>query len=98
MARTVASLIGGRARAGAPGGTLEIPNPTRLVDVVATARLGDPTTFVEACAAARDAQPRWARVPAPVRGRAIQQLGRLVEDNAETLARIMTLEIGKPVA
>ena len=46
MARTVASLIGGRAREGAPGGTLEIPNPTRLVDVVATARLGDPTTFV----------------------------------------------------
>ena len=98
MARTVASLIGGRAREGAPGGMLEIPNPTRLVDVVATARLGDPTTFVEACAAARDAQPRWARVPAPVRGRAIQQLGRLVEENAETLARIMTLEIGKPVA
>jgi len=98
MARTVASLIGGRAREDSPGGTLEIPNPTRLVDVVATARLGDPTTFVEACAAARDAQSRWARVPAPVRGRAIQQLGRLVEDNAETLARIMTLEIGKPLA
>ena len=34
MARTVASLIGGRAREGAPGGTLEIANPTRLVDVV----------------------------------------------------------------
>ena len=33
-----------------------------------------------------------------MRGRAIQQLGRLVEDNAETLARIMTREIGKPIA
>jgi aldehyde dehydrogenase (NAD+) len=33
-----------------------------------------------------------------VRGRAIQQLGRLVEDNAETLARILTREIGKPIA
>jgi aldehyde dehydrogenase (NAD+) len=53
---------------------------------------------VEACAAARTAQLGWARVPAPVRGRAIQQLGRLVEDNAEALARIMTLEIGKPLA
>jgi acyl-CoA reductase-like NAD-dependent aldehyde dehydrogenase len=98
MARTVASLIGGRAREDAPGGTLEVPNPARLADVVATARLGDATTFVEACAAARDAQPDWGRVPAPVRGRAIQQLGRLVEDNAEALARIMTLEIGKPLA
>jgi alpha-ketoglutaric semialdehyde dehydrogenase len=95
---TVASLIRGRAREDAPGGTLEVPNPTRLVHVVATARLADATTFVEACAAARDAQPAWACVPAPVRGRAIQQLGRLVEDNAEALARIMTLEIGKPLA
>jgi len=98
MARTVASLIGGRARDDSPGGTLEVPNPARLVEAVATARLADATTFVEACAAARDAQPAWAHVPAPVRGRAIQQLGRLVEDNAEALARVMTLEIGKPLA
>ena len=40
---------------------------------------------------------RGRRVPAPVRGRAIQQLGRLVEDNAEALARIITREIGKPM-
>ena len=98
MARGVASLIGGRAREDAPGGTSEIANPARLVDVVAMAGLADATTFVEACAAARTAQPAWAHVPAPVRGRAIQQLGRLVEDNAETLARIMTREIGKPIA
>jgi aldehyde dehydrogenase (NAD+) len=98
VARTVGSLIGGRAHEDSPGGTLEVPNPARLSEVVATARLADATTFVEACAAARQAQPAWARVPAPVRGRAIQHLGRLVEDNAETLARSMTREIGKPLA
>ncbi|MGA9161352.1 MAG: aldehyde dehydrogenase family protein [Actinomycetota bacterium] len=98
MARAVASLIGGRVREGAPGGTSEISNPARLTDIVATAALADATTFVEACAAARTAQRAWGRVPAPVRGRAIQQLGRLVEDNAETLARILTREIGKPMA
>ena len=98
MARTVSSLIAGRAREDAPGGTQDGPNPTRLREIVATVGLADATTFVEACAAARNAQPDWARVPAPVRGRAIQQLGRLVEDNAETLARIMTREIGKPIA
>ena len=37
-------------------------------------------------------------MPAPVRGRAIQQLGRLVEDNKEALARLVTREIGKPYA
>jgi len=37
-------------------------------------------------------------VPAPVRGRAIQQVGRLVEANKEALARLVTQEIGKPYA
>jgi alpha-ketoglutaric semialdehyde dehydrogenase len=98
MAHTVSSLIAARAREDTPGGTQDIPNPARLGEIVATVGLADATTFVEACAAARNAQRDWARVPAPVRGRAIQQLGRLVEDNAETLARIMTREIGKPIA
>jgi alpha-ketoglutaric semialdehyde dehydrogenase len=98
MARTVSSLIAGRTREEAPGGTQDVPNPARLDEIVAIVGLADATTFVEACAAARNAQRDWARVPAPVRGRAIQQLGRLVEDNAETLARIMTREIGKPIA
>src|SRR6266498_1370734 len=98
MPRTVSSLIAGRAREGAPAGTQDIPNPARLDEIVATVGLADATTFVEASAAARNAQRDWARVPAPVRGRAIQQLGRLVEDNAETLARTMTREIGKPIA
>ena len=35
-------------------------------------------------------------MPAPVRARAIEQLGRLVESNHESLARIITGEIGKP--
>ena len=97
MARTVSSLIAGTWREEAAGGTLEIPNPAHLDETVASARLGDATTFVEACRAAREAQNAWARVPSPVRGRAIQQLGRLVEDNAEALARILTREIGKPI-
>jgi acyl-CoA reductase-like NAD-dependent aldehyde dehydrogenase len=58
--------------------------------------LGDAATFVAACEAARAAQREWAAVPAPVRGRAIQQVGRLVEDNKEALARLVTREIGKP--
>jgi len=97
MARAVSSLIGGTWRDDAPGGTVEIPNPAHLDETVASAGLGDATTFVEASRAAREAQIAWARVPSPVRGRAIQQLGRLVEDNAEALARILTREIGKPI-
>jgi alpha-ketoglutaric semialdehyde dehydrogenase len=97
MARAVSSLIAGMWRDDAASRTLEIQNPAHLDETVATVRFGDATTFVEACRAARETQLAWARVPSPVRGRAIQQLGRLVEDNAEALARILTREIGKPI-
>ena len=76
MADVVASIVGGRPVSGAPGGTRVVPN-ARLGEVVAEAALGDPETFVRACDTARAAQGGWAAVPAPVRGRAIQQLGRL---------------------
>jgi len=96
-ARTVTSLLDGSAGGDAPGGTLEIANPARLEETVVEARLGDAATFLDACRRAKTAQPNWAAVPAPVRGRAIQQLGRLVEDNAESLSRLITREIGKPI-
>src|SRR5688500_1921043 len=95
--RTVTSLLDGRPVEGAPGGTLTIPNPARLEETVADARLGDAGTFLESCRRAKAAQPAWAGVPAPVRGRAIQQLGRLVEENFEALSQLITREIGKPI-
>jgi acyl-CoA reductase-like NAD-dependent aldehyde dehydrogenase len=95
--RTVSSLLNGRAVDDAPGGVRTIVNPARLDDVVAEARLGTASTFLEAARLAKTTQPAWAAVPAPVRGRAIQQLGRLVEENKEALARIVTREIGKPI-
>src|SRR3954453_13616815 len=95
-ARTISSLIAGSAQSGAPGGTQRNVNPARTDEVVAEVQLGDAGTFVDATRAARAAQENWARTPAPIRGRAIQQIGRLVEDNKEALARIVTREIGKP--
>ena len=77
---------------------IESRNPANLADLVAEVELGDPAAFVEACRAARAAQPEWAATPPPVRGRAIQLVGRLVEDNKEALARLLTREIGKPYA
>src|SRR5688572_21009484 len=96
MSRTIASRIRSELREDAPGGTLTSTNPAKLDDVVAEVRLGDAATFVDACRAAKDAQAGWAATPAPIRGRAIQQIGRLVEDNKEALARLVTREIGKP--
>jgi alpha-ketoglutaric semialdehyde dehydrogenase len=92
--RTVASIVGGEIRA--EGERIESRNPANLDDVVCEAVLADAGVFVDACRAARSAQREWAAVPAPVRGKAIQQIGRLVEENKEALARLVTREIGKP--
>ena len=64
--------------------------------MVAEVALGDAAQFVAAARAARAAQPAWADVPAPVRGRAIAHIGRLIEENKEALAALVTREIGKP--
>ncbi|GIF69610.1 aldehyde dehydrogenase [Asanoa ishikariensis] len=72
-------------------------NPARLDDVVAEVPLTDAAGFVAACRTARAAQRGWAAVPAPVRGQVIGNLGRLVRANLETLAQLVTREIGKPI-
>ncbi|MBW4719945.1 aldehyde dehydrogenase family protein [Saccharothrix obliqua] len=73
-------------------------NPADLNDVVAHVELVGAEEFAEAARVARHAQPAWASVPAPVRGQVIANIGRLVEANAEALARVVTREIGKPLA
>jgi aldehyde dehydrogenase (NAD+) len=78
--------------------SLRSTNPADLTDVVLETAAADPGAFAAACAAARGAQRAWAATPAPTRGRAIQQIGRLVEQNKEALARLVTREIGKPYA
>ncbi|MEA2291954.1 MAG: alpha-ketoglutaric semialdehyde dehydrogenase [Solirubrobacteraceae bacterium] len=95
---TIASIVAGRPRSDAPGGRLTSTNPANTSEVVAEVLLGDAQTFVDACRAAREAQPAWAAVPAPARGRVIAQVGRIFEANKEALARLVTREVGKPYA
>ncbi|MFI7463309.1 aldehyde dehydrogenase family protein [Nonomuraea sp. NPDC049646] len=76
----------------------ESTNPARPGEVVARVGLADAAAFAAACRTAREAQREWAKVPPPVRGRVISSIGRLVEANAESLARLVTREIGKPYA
>ena len=92
----VTSVVAGSA---VPGGrTVASTNPAHLDQVVGHVELAGADVFVAGAEAARKAQEAWAAVPAPVRGRAIAHIGRLVEDNAEALARLVTAEVGKPYA
>src|SRR5713101_3066190 len=96
MASTLVSIIDGRPAEGSPAGTVSSPNPSRLTDLVAEVELADASTFAAACAAAKRAQQLWAGIPAPVRGRVVAAIGRIVEANKESLARLVTRELGKP--
>ncbi len=73
-------------------------NPAHVEEVIWRGSLATADQFAAACAVARGAQSGWAEVPAPVRGRVIAQVGRLVEANKDALARLVTREIGKPFA
>jgi acyl-CoA reductase-like NAD-dependent aldehyde dehydrogenase len=78
--------------------TYESRNPADLADVVAKVELASAADLVEATRRAGVAQRGWAAVPAPVRGRAIANLGRLLEANKDALARLVTREVGKVLA
>jgi aldehyde dehydrogenase (NAD+) len=92
----IISIIDGKPVTG--GRPVASTNPANLDEVVAEVVQGDADTYAAAAASAKRAQPAWADVPAPVRGRAIAHIGRAVEANAEALARIVTRDIGKPYA
>jgi alpha-ketoglutaric semialdehyde dehydrogenase len=82
----------------APGGrTITSRNPADLEDVVAEVGAMGEAGLIEACRAAHEAQRSWSSVPAPIRSRAVERFGRLVEANRETLAQLVTREIGKPI-
>src|SRR5215472_10719011 len=94
--RLISSVIDGRPADGPAAGRFLSTNPARLDDVVADVALAGSPEMVAAARAARAAQRGWADIPAPVRGRAIAHIGRLIEDNKQALARLVTREIGKP--
>ncbi len=81
------------------GGTpFQKHNPADASDVVWSGELLASDALVDATRQARAAQQSWSRVPSPARGRVIAQVGRLVEANKESLAALVTREIGKPYA
>ncbi|WP_316234316.1 aldehyde dehydrogenase family protein [Bradyrhizobium sp. SZCCHNR1098] len=66
--------------------------------VIASIAAGDAADIDLAVAAARRAlEGPWGRLAAVDRGRLLSKLGRLVEDNAEELAKLEAADTGKPM-
>jgi aldehyde dehydrogenase (NAD+) len=95
--RRCSSVIGGKATGDDSAGHLRSYNPAHLAETVADVSLGDAATLVEAARTAKAAHSTWSDVPAPLRGRVIEEIGRIVEANKEHLARLVTREVGKPL-
>src|SRR5205085_3869915 len=96
-AAVIHSYVDGAALVG-EAGSLTSTNPAQLSDVVAEVSLASSAQLVSAFSAAAAAQQSWAATPAPVRGRTIAAIGRLVEQNKTALAQLVTREVGKPMA
>ena len=75
---------------------LKVTNPA-TGEVIASYRADTRKTLAAKYAAARKAQPEWARVPLAQKLAAIRRFRKLVGRRTEELARLLTLEVGKPI-
>ncbi|SFR37324.1 aldehyde dehydrogenase family protein [Litoreibacter janthinus] len=79
------------------GQTLDLGNPSNGQVICQIAR-GQQADIDHAVAAAQDAlHGPWARMTAPERGRILARIGLLVLENADTLARLEAMDVGKPL-
>lgn len=77
---------------------IDLLNPSNGTTLCAIAR-GTETEIDRAVQAAQSAlDGEWGRLPAFERGRVLQRLGALVLENAEELARLEALDVGKPLS
>ena len=77
--------------------TFEVTNPVNG-EVIATLPDAGREDMQQATDAAADAQPEWAETTAQHRARIMQRAARLMHERKDHLARVMTLEQGKPLA
>lgn len=88
--------IGGQFVDGLAGGTIEVINPAdgTVLAEIAEARAED---IDRAVAAARQAFPAWSARPAADRGRLLLALAEAIEEHADELARLESLDTGHPI-
>lgn len=78
------------------GRPIAVENPATL-EKIGTIALATQDEIDRAVASARKAFPAWATAPAKTRAGALNRLGEAIAADADAMARIMTMEQGKPV-
>ncbi len=80
----------------APDDTFETRNPA-TGKVLAQVTQGSAADVEAAVAAARRAQPKWAKLPGHARAKVLYALARLVQKHSRLLAVLETMDNGKPI-
>jgi acyl-CoA reductase-like NAD-dependent aldehyde dehydrogenase len=94
MVQTYGNYIGGRWQPARSGATFESTDPAtgEVLGVCARSGIED---VADAVAAAKEAFPRWRKVPAPRRAEILFRAAEILVRRKEELARLMTQEMGK---
>ncbi len=90
-------VAGEWTEAAASGGTFDVINPANGT-VLATLPDAGREDTQRAIDAAAEAQQEWAETTAQYRAGIMREAARLMHERKEHLARVMTLEQGKPLA
>ncbi|PLL10894.1 aldehyde dehydrogenase [Tabrizicola sp. TH137] len=80
----------------APGQTFATKNPATGAELAQITQ-GSAQDIDTAVAAARRAQPKWARLPGHARAKYLYALARLIQKHARLLAVLETMDNGKPI-
>ena len=90
-------FINGDFRASAGDRWLRDVNPSDSVDVVAEVPEGTSDDVRQAVNAAHDALPGWRDLPGPTRAEHLYKWAAVILERQETLAQLVTREVGKPI-
>ncbi|HEV2706463.1 MAG TPA: aldehyde dehydrogenase family protein [Pyrinomonadaceae bacterium] len=95
---TYRNFIGGEWVESTSSKTAQNVNPADTNDIIGEMRLATRDEARRAVETAAESFRAWRATPAPVRGRIVARAARLMEDDKENLARILTREEGKTLA
>jgi aldehyde dehydrogenase (NAD+) len=89
-------FIGGELVEPVDGGWFTTVEPATEAPLAEVAE-GGPADVDRAVAAARQAFPRWAKLPGAERGKYLYRLARIVQERSRELAVLETIDNGKPI-
>ena len=79
-------------------GQVVIKNPSNVSEETGVIHLSDKTDVLQAGQAAKQALGKWASTILPARGEILYKVAALLEQQADDVARIASLEMGKPIS